>query len=119
MKLVRVVFLESHCIVDSMDRVEGVDLRQLPPLTTVLVRTKNSLYRIVVTDGADVYVQGGMFFPDPTSAHLDGASIDGSFQNAVWIGVGRRLKIRVGGMRIVTSPVRAIATERRAAAVVH
>lgn len=119
MKLVRVMFLQSHCVVDAMDRVKGVPLRQLPPLTTLLVRTRKSLYRIVVTEGANVYVQGGRFFPDPTSACIDGASGDGFFQNAVWIAVGLPMKIRAGGKRIVTSRVRAITTERPAIAVVH
>ena len=105
--------------IDLMDHIEGVHLRQLPPLTTVLVQTRNSLYRIVVTEGSNIHVQGGTFFPDPTSAHLDGASMGGSFLKVGWIGVGLRMEIRTAGRRIVTSPVRAITTERPCIRVVH
>ena len=104
---------------DLLDRVQSVRLRQLLPLTTLLVWTRNSLYRVVVTDGCNIYVQGGTFFPDPTSAHLDGASIGGSLVRVGWIGVGLPMEIRVGARRIVTSPIRAIATEQTAVPVVH
>jgi hypothetical protein len=105
--------------VDFMDHVQSVRLRQLRPLTTLLVWTRNSLYRVVVMDGCNIYVQGGTFFPEPTSAHLDGASMGGSFLRVGWIGVGLPMEIRAGARRIVTSPVRAIATERQAVPVVH
>ncbi len=113
------VFLLSHSVVDLMDHFEGVHLHQLPPLTTLLVWTRNSLYRIVVTEGSNVYVQGGTFFPDPTSAHLDGASLGGRLLKAGWIGVGLLMEIRAGGTHIVTSPVRAITAERPGIAVAH
>lgn len=113
------MFVQSHAVVDLMDHFEGVHLHQLPPLTTLLVWTRNSLYRIVVTEGSNVYVQGGMFFPDPTSAHLDGASLGGTWLKAGWIGVGLLMEIRAGGRRIVTSPIRAITAERPGSAVVH
>jgi hypothetical protein len=104
--------------IDLTDHVEGVHLRQLPPLTTLLVWTRNSLYRIVVTEGPSVHVQGGTFFPDPTPAHVDGASMGGCFLKKEWIGVGLVMEIRARGRRIVTSPVRTITTER-ASPVVH
>ena len=94
-----------------MGHLEGVDLHQLPPSAVLLVLTRNSLYRIVVTEGSHVYVQGGRFFPDPTPAHLDGASLGGSFLRIGWIGVGLRMELRAEGKRIVTSPVRAVASE--------
>lgn len=104
---------------DFMDDVQSVHLRQLRPLTTLLVWTRNSLYRVVVTDGCNIYVQGGTFFPKPTSAHLDGASMGSSSLRMGWIGVGLPMEIRAGARRIVTSPVRAIAAERPGVPVVH
>jgi hypothetical protein len=92
--------------------IEGVHLHQLPPFTTLLVRTMNSLYRVFITPGPEVYVQGGAFFPDPTAAYIDGASIGGSCIRVCWIGIGLLVVIRSGGRRIITSPVRAIATEK-------
>lgn len=89
----------------------GVLLRDLEPLTTLVVHTRNTRYRIIVTRGDEVVVQGGSFFPDPTSAHLDGASLGSSFLKLGWIGVGLRMEIRVDGQRIVTTAVRSVARE--------
>ena len=96
---------------DGVEEIDGVDVLHLPPFTTLLVRTTNSLYRVVVLDGAKVYLQGGALFPDPTSACLDGASIGGSCLKVGWIGIGMRLEIRAGDRRITTTPVRAIALQ--------
>ena len=96
---------------DVANNIEGVDLRHLPPSTTLLVRTTHSLYRVVTTEGPEVHVQGGEFFPDPTPAYLDGASIGGTFLRVGWIGVGFLVEIRSGGRRFVTSPVCGIVIE--------
>ena len=106
-------------VVDLVDYFDGVHVRQLPPLTKVLVRTRNSLYRIVVAEGFDVFVQGGTFFPDCTSAYLEGASMGGGFLKVGCIGVGLQMEIQVGTRRLLTSPVVAIATERSGTPVVH
>jgi hypothetical protein len=65
-KFVRAVTLDRFC--DVVNDIKGVDVRHLPPFTTLLVRTMNSLYRVVITHQPEVFVQGGVFFPDPTSA---------------------------------------------------
>ena len=99
--------------------ITGVDLRRLPPFTTLLVRTVNTLYRVVTTPGPRVYVQGGTYLPDPTAAYVDGAGIGGNGLADAWIGVGLLLRIRAGGQCVMTSPVLGIATERIAGRVVH
>jgi hypothetical protein len=116
-----VACLDAENIVtrSSCDGIEGVHLRQLTPFTTLLVQTTNSLYRIVVADGSRVYVQGGAFFPNPTSANVDGASMGRGALKIGWIAIGLAMEIRAGGRRVVTSPVRAITTEQSALAVVH
>ena len=116
-RFVRAITLESFGSV--VDDIEGVQLRHLPPLTTLLVRTTNSLYRVVITHQPEVFVQGGVFFPDPTSAYLDGASIGGSSLKVGWIGVGLLMQIRRGDQLIITSPVCAITTEQESGSVVH
>jgi hypothetical protein len=98
--------------VDAAAAADGVSVRDLEPLTTLLVRTCNSRYRIIVSRSSAILVQGGRFFPDVTDARLEGSSVGGSFLKVAWIGVGLRMEISVGGQRIVTSPVRAITTER-------
>jgi hypothetical protein len=94
-----------------VENIEGVHLCHLPPFTTLIVRTMNSLYRVVIIEGREVYVQGGAFFPHPTAAYLEGASIGGSSIRVGWIGIGLLVEIRSGGRRIITSPVRAISIE--------
>jgi hypothetical protein len=93
------------------DQIDSVYLPELPPRTNVLVWTRHSLYRIVVNLGTNVCLQGGELFPEPTFAQVDGASIGGSLLKPGWIGVGLVMEIRIDGKRLVTSPVRAIATE--------
>jgi hypothetical protein len=71
----------------------------------------NSVYRVVITRGPEVYVQGGAYFPNPTSAYLDGAIITGQCLKVGWIGVGLMVQIRSGGRSIITSRVCAITAE--------
>jgi hypothetical protein len=93
-----------------LDELTWVQLRDLPPFTTLLVWTTNSLYRVVITHWPEVYVQGGAFFPDSRAVYLDGASVGRNSLRVGWIGVGLSLEFRWGGRRIITSPVRAVTT---------
>ena len=91
-----------------MHEIECVRLSHLPPFTTLLVRTVNSLYHIVITPGPDVYVKGGPFFPVPASAYINAASAGGNHLTVGCICVGRKAEIRSGNRRVTTSPVLAI-----------
>ena len=86
----------------------GIALRQLEPLTELLVQTRNTRYRIVVSQEADILIQGGAFFPDPTRAHVEGSSLGGNLLKVGWIGVGLRMEIVAEDRRIVTTAVRSI-----------
>jgi hypothetical protein len=88
--------------------VDGVNVRALEPLTSVLVRTKNSTYQIDVRGGTAAIVQGGQFFPTPRAAEVCGATMGGSFIKVGWIGVGFCLELIADGQRIVTTRVSAI-----------
>jgi hypothetical protein len=90
---------------------DGVSLHDLEPLTTLVVHTCNSLYRIIVSQRTAVLIQGGSFFPDVTEGQLQGSSLGGSLLKVAWVGVGLCMEICAGGQRIVTSPVRAITRE--------
>jgi hypothetical protein len=103
---------------ELMKHVDGVRLSELQPLTTLLVWTWNSLYEVIVAEGSNVLVQGGSF-PEPTPAHVDGASMGSTLVIAGWIGVGLLVEFRVSGKRVVTSPVIAIATERPGSSIVR
>jgi hypothetical protein len=95
----------------------GVDLLRLPPFTTVVVRTVNTLYRVVTTSSPLVYVQGGTYLLDPTAAYV--AGIGGNGLADAWIGIGLLMRIRAKGQCVMTSPVLGIATEPTAGPVVH
>src|SRR5437762_12902143 len=51
---------------------DGIDVREQEPLAPILVRTHNSLYRIIPLQRGDcrVLIEGGQFFPQPTEAHF-------------------------------------------------
>jgi hypothetical protein len=97
----------------------GVHLRDIEPLTTLTVYTRNSRYRILVSRDTSVIVQGGQFFPDPTPGRVDGSGFGGSLLRVGWIGIGLRMEIFADGQRIITSPVRDIRIERRASSLLH
>ena len=100
------------------DDTGGVHLRDLPPFTTLLVWTKYSLYRVVLTQWPEAWVQGGAFFPDPTLVRVEGDSFGGSCLRAGWISAGLSVEMRAGARLIITSPVRAI-TEQALTVRVH
>ena len=116
-KLFRTLTLDR--IGNLLDVSSGVYLCDLPPFTTLLVWTRNSLYRVVVTQWPEAYVHGGAFFPDATLAYVDGASIGGSCLRVGWISAGLSVEIRSGGRHIITSPVLAITTEQASSVVGH
>jgi hypothetical protein len=98
--------------VDELADARGIHLRNIEPLTTIVVRTQNSRYRILITDGTAAIVRGGAFFPEPTPARIDGSSFGGTLLKVGWIGIGLRMEIFTNGRRIITSPVRDVMLER-------
>ena len=99
---------------DEVSQTPGVDLRALEPITVLLVRTQNSLYRITVREPhrRAVLVRGGPFFPETTSACLSGSSFGGSCLKMAWVGVGLHMEFHYEGKWIITSRVRSIAMEQ-------
>ena len=95
-------------------RQPGVALRALVPGTMLVVKTRNSTYRLTVTDEgpSSVLICGGAHFRDATPAQVQGATLGGHFVKIGWIGVGLRMELRVGPRRFLTSPVEAIRFDR-------
>lgn len=95
---------------EEVSKVDGLAIAELESISTVLIRTQNSLYRVIVLQppDANIIVQGGQFFPEPTDGRLIGSSFGGSFLKMGWIGIGFRMEIYQGLRRIVTSPVHSI-----------
>lgn len=102
---------------EAVSRADGVGFADLDPITTLLVRTHHSRYRITVLrpPKTHVLVQGGRFFPDTTEARLWGSSFGGSLLKMAWIGVGLRMEICADGQLVITSPVKAIDVQRDSA----
>lgn len=88
-------------------------------MKTVTVRTVHSVYFLTVTDGAEIYIQGGRYFPDPTPVHIEAATRDGVRLGLEWIAVGLLMDIQTDGRRVLTSPVLSIDADAAAAPAVH
>jgi len=95
------------------DEPTGLNLANLSPMSRLVVRTRNSLYRITVFEPPSaVLLQGGKFFPERTEVRLSGCILGTSSLRTHWIRVGRRVELYGPTGRIVTSPVRSIQIER-------
>ncbi len=94
---------------------DGVQVDELPAFETIEVRTRNTVYKLVVVDGrnGEVLVTGGRFFPVATRVRVNGCTLGGSCLK--WRGVypGFLMELQVGNEVIVTTRVRSV--ERRAA----
>ena len=101
---------------EAVSRADGVGLADLDPITTLLVRTENSLYQITVLQPrrTAVLVQGGQFFPETTRASLDGSSFGGSMLKMAWVGIGLYMEFHYAGGWIIISRVRSIAIQQHA-----
>ena len=91
----------------------GVNVRELAAGTIVIVRTRNSCYRLemVEPETQRVLIRGGAWFTEPTEAQLVGATGGGSMLKPAWIGVGLRVELRHMNQPITTSPVDAVTIE--------
>ncbi len=111
------VVVPRRCTLDGfateVSQTDGIGLADLDPITTLLVRTQNSLYRIVVVQPRQkaVLVQGGPFFPQATHAVLSGSNFGGSLLKVAWVGIGLHMEFRAGDQWIITSRVQAITVQ--------
>jgi hypothetical protein len=106
-------------IADSLQPPEtptAVDLGSLPSGTELVVETSNSRYRVVMLDRWEARVQGGRYFPQETTARIQGCSFGGCLLKVGWIAQGLCLELTICGKRIVTSRVRSISVNVNPAA---
>jgi hypothetical protein len=109
MRLAAIIVTGSNDVDGNDDRAGG-SVHQLNALDRITVRTRRSLYEIIVSSPAtgDVLVRGGEFFPEFTSARLAGSTLGGSFLKVRSIHVGFRLEFSLGPQFVLTSPVQTI-----------
>ncbi len=88
----------------------GVQVDELRDLERVRVRTRHSVYEIIVINGrrGEILLRGGQFSPDYVRGQLAGSSLGGSFLKHLGIYVGFRMEFHIGDRRIVTSRVEAV-----------
>jgi hypothetical protein len=94
----------------------GVQIEQMDEMQKLLVRTRNSLYEITVTDGwrGEIVVRGGQFFPQATAAWLAGATFGGSILKLRGIYIGLQMEIHAEDGPLLTTRVKMIAIEKPA-----
>jgi len=98
---------------EEISRRGGLNITGLEPITPLIVRTENTLYRITILEPFRfrILVQGGSFFPEATTAHLQGSGFGGSLLKQGWIGEGLRMEICTDENRIITSRVQSMEIE--------
>jgi hypothetical protein len=99
---------------EDVANTDGILVRDIEPLATLLARTENSVYGIVPleADSSRILIHGGRFFPEPTEVRFAGSGFGGSFLKVGWVGLGLRMEILWDGQRIITSRVRGIQVQR-------
>lgn len=105
--------MPAGAILDTWSKdlwTNGVQIDRIGSMEKLAVRTRNSLYEIIVIDGpgGEILVRGGQFFPELTAAYLAGATLGGCICKMRSIYVGFCMEINANGQRIVTSPVQTI-----------
>jgi hypothetical protein len=83
----------------------GLLINELPPQTLLLVRTQNSVYKILIVDpsSGDIIIEGGRKFTKPQSARLNGTTLGGSTIMMGWIKRGGFLEIGGEGLKTWTT----------------
>jgi hypothetical protein len=105
----RPVSLTRDSVDDPSSQVE-VELEKLQPYDTILLRTLNSDYRILLLEPQSglVLVEGGRYLTEPAEALISGSTLPGSSFKQGAIVIGYHLAMWVGGRIINTSRVRSI-----------
>jgi hypothetical protein len=99
--------------VEAVSQADGVGLTDVDTLTTLVVRTDNSIYQITILQGhtREVMVKGGPFFPEQTRACLSGSSRGRGCLRMGWIGIGLHMEFHYADQWMITSHVREISIE--------
>lgn len=102
---------ETHSATD-------VVLERLNPYDTILLRTDNSEYRILLLDPKTgrALVEGGSYLPEPTEGLVKGSALGGAAFNGGAICLGGRLEMWVNEQVVLTSPVNSVEVKHNAAA---
>jgi Prokaryotic dksA/traR C4-type zinc finger len=94
----------------EQSNIDDVALESLKPFDTLLLRTYNSDYRILLLDPKTgrALIEGGDYLVEPNEALLRGSAIPGSEFKAGSICVGSRLEIWVDERVLLTSTIKSV-----------
>ena len=89
---------------------DAIQLDLCPQFQWIVVRTRESVYDIIMLSGdtGEVMVRGGRFFPTFRLATVAGSTFGGSAVRAGSICVGCHLELHVDGRILVTSRIEAV-----------
>lgn len=89
---------------------DAIQLDTCPEFQWIVVRTRRSVYDIIVLSGdaGEVMVRGGRFFPEFRRAIIAGSTFGGSAVRAGSICAGCHLELEVAGKSFVTSRIEAV-----------
>jgi hypothetical protein len=90
---------------------KGALLSQLAPYDRLIVRTRNSVYEIIVMapHTASVMIRGGTFFPTFTPARVAGSSLGRGFLKLHGVYAGFQMELVADDRPIITTRVRTVA----------
>ena len=113
---------KTGAAISAQEQEESVSndvlLESLKPYDTILLRTHNSDYRILVLEPKTgrALVEGGEYLVEPNEALLRGSAIPGSEFKGGWICAGSRLEIWVDERVLLTSAIKSVHVKHNAAA---
>lgn len=93
-----------------------VVLETLNPFDTILLRTQNSEYRILLLDprSGRALVEGGDYIDEPSEALVMGSAAPGEEFKAGTISIGSRMEMWVNGQALLTSPIKSAQVKQNA-----
>lgn len=106
--------VESATPTRQMISTGDVILEGLEPFDTIVLRTHNSDYRILLLDPKTgrALVEGGDYIVEPTEALVRGSAVVGDAFKGGTISVGSRLEMWVDERAFLTSPVKSVYVKR-------
>ncbi len=99
-------------IVSSSGTSKATDFRleNFRPYDTILLRTHNSEYRILLLDPdtGRALIEGGRYLPEPSEGLIMGSALPGSDSNTEALCIGARLELWVNEQVFLTSPIQSV-----------
>jgi RNA polymerase-binding transcription factor DksA len=95
------------------DATDSVNLESLAPFDTILVRTLNTDYRILLLDpeSGRALVEGGQYLMDPREASVTGSQLFGSCFKTGQLVIGSHMEMWIDEKIVSTSRIQSISVE--------